>query len=289
MSLVRYVVKRMWNRLWLTFNFSRGMPILAHNEKIMFFKIQVIMLYGIYTIKNYHYIIINTIIILRLKLYTHGCSTQSRRKCESNHWRGNTSEHYELWLYNLLMSFIKPRVKPIIIAQPFNKALISLLLYNLFYPKYVLLRLLKFLFIKRTLNFLSVKISYFICYWNGQLNLRNCKNLFRPSLSLPFINCFPFHCYSNMIINQKFGVKVLPPNLDINFFTPYFRFPYDLFLSVSFLLMNELYWSTSRSSTSTNFLVLLAEKYLNLFFLNSSIKSFNHTRFFFVFCRIELN
>ena len=48
--------------------------ILAHNEQIMFFKKQVIMLHGIYSIKNYHYSIINTIIILRLKLYTHGSS-----------------------------------------------------------------------------------------------------------------------------------------------------------------------------------------------------------------------
>ena len=51
------------------------MQILAHNEKNIFFKKQVIMLYGIYFIKNYHYSIINTIIILRIKLYTHGSST----------------------------------------------------------------------------------------------------------------------------------------------------------------------------------------------------------------------
>ena len=51
------------------------MPILAHNETKKFFKKQVIMLYGIYSIKNYHYSIINTIITLRLVLYTHGGST----------------------------------------------------------------------------------------------------------------------------------------------------------------------------------------------------------------------
>ena len=34
-----------------------------------------IILYGIYSIKNYHYSIINRIIIFRLKLYTHGSST----------------------------------------------------------------------------------------------------------------------------------------------------------------------------------------------------------------------
>ena len=59
---------------------SRGMPILAHNETNYVFKKQVIMLYGIYSINNYHYSIINTIIILRLKLYTHDRSIQSRRK-----------------------------------------------------------------------------------------------------------------------------------------------------------------------------------------------------------------
>ena len=55
---------------------SRDMLILAHNEKIMFFIKQVIILYGIYFIKNYHYSIINTIIILRLKLFklVHGTS-----------------------------------------------------------------------------------------------------------------------------------------------------------------------------------------------------------------------
>ena len=51
---------------------SRGMPILAHNENNIFIKKQVMMLYGIYSIKNYYYSIINTIIILWLKLYTHG-------------------------------------------------------------------------------------------------------------------------------------------------------------------------------------------------------------------------
>ena len=55
---------------------SRGMPILAQNEKIMFFKKQVIILYEIYSIKYYQYSIINTIIILRLKLFklAHGSS-----------------------------------------------------------------------------------------------------------------------------------------------------------------------------------------------------------------------
>ena len=50
------------------------MPILTHNEKL-FFKKQVIMLYGIYSIKNYHYSIINTNNVLQLKLYTHDSST----------------------------------------------------------------------------------------------------------------------------------------------------------------------------------------------------------------------
>ena len=51
------------NRFWL---------IMKNN---IVFKKQVIMLYEIYSIKNYYYSIINTIIILRLKLYTHGSST----------------------------------------------------------------------------------------------------------------------------------------------------------------------------------------------------------------------
>ena len=48
---------------------SRSMPIRAHNQNFMFFKKQLIILYGIYFIKNYHYGIINIIIILRRNLF----------------------------------------------------------------------------------------------------------------------------------------------------------------------------------------------------------------------------
>ena len=47
---------------------SRGMPIQAHNE-LFPLKKQVIMLYEIYLIKQYHFSIINSIVILRLKLF----------------------------------------------------------------------------------------------------------------------------------------------------------------------------------------------------------------------------
>ena len=42
----------------------------------MFFKKEVLLLHGIYSIKNYHYSIINSIIILRFKLFklAHGSS-----------------------------------------------------------------------------------------------------------------------------------------------------------------------------------------------------------------------
>ena len=128
------------------------------------------------------------------------------------------------------------------ITQPFNKTFISLLLYYIVYPKYVLRRLLTFLFVKRSLYFLTVIISYFICHWNGQLNFSNYGNLFCPCLSVSFIKCFLFLCYSNQS-------KILVPMsyhqiLDINFSTLYFRFPYDLRPSVSFLSMNELYYCT---------------------------------------------
>ena len=102
---------------------------------------------------------------------------------------------YEIFdsLYNMLM--------PMSMLIPFNKTFIYLLSYYFFYPKYVLLRLLKFLFVKQTLNFLSVIISYFICHWNCQLNFRNFENLFRPSFSLSVIKYFHFLCYSNIITN----------------------------------------------------------------------------------------
>ena len=51
--------------MWLDMS-SRSMPVLALIEKIMFFKKQVIILYGIYSIKNNYFSISNSIIILWL-------------------------------------------------------------------------------------------------------------------------------------------------------------------------------------------------------------------------------
>ena len=50
--------------------------------KIIYFKKQVIMIYEIHLIKHYHFSIINSIVILRLKLFkrAHGSSILSRRK-----------------------------------------------------------------------------------------------------------------------------------------------------------------------------------------------------------------
>ena len=61
---------------------SGGMPILAHNEKLFFFKKQVVMIYEIYLRKHYHFSIINSIVILGLKLFklAHGSSIWSIRK-----------------------------------------------------------------------------------------------------------------------------------------------------------------------------------------------------------------
>ena len=223
--------------------------------------------------------------------------------CESNHWRGTSEECHKrltsgnlrkpghevanITDHNLLMSLLSTHD----LIQPFNKRLLLPCCLLFFYPKYVLLRLLKVLFIKRTLNFLSVIISYLICHWNVHLNFRNFENLFRSSLSVSFIKCFLFLCYSNMIANRKFLVsRSYHPILGINFSTLYFRFHYDLLPSVSFLLMNELHYCTDlQVSTSPNFLALLAEKYLNNFSLIGEIESINHARFFFDFCRIELN
>ena len=113
--------------IWLLSVSSRGMPNLAHNEKLWSLKNKVIMLYGIYSIKNYHYSIINSIIYygwnylnwLVVFLYSWG------ENCESSHWwetreechrrrsygilvkaRPLSCEHYGLWLYNLLMSLL---------------------------------------------------------------------------------------------------------------------------------------------------------------------------------------
>ena len=129
-----------------------------------------------------------------------------------------SSEHYRLWHYNLLMSLLSTHeLNESLEPNHLTRLLFPCYFIIIFYPKYFLLRLLKFLFIKRILNFVSVIISYFICHWNGQLHFGNCKNLFRSSLSVSFIKCFLFLCYSNMITNQKFGVNILPPNSGYKF------------------------------------------------------------------------
>ena len=75
--------------------------------------------------------------------------------------------------------------------------------------------------------------------------------------------------------------------LDINFSTLYFSFPYDLLPSVTFLSMNESYYCTDRqvSQVHQHISCIISREILKHFFLNSSIKSFNDTRFFFVFRR----
>ena len=219
---------------------SRSMPFLAHNENISL-KTSVNDLWKIIFIKRYY--------LWKLaKSRPHSC------------------EHWTLALYFVNVFVVNPRVIRIMITQPFNKTFISMLLYYLFYPKYVLLRLLKFLFIKRTMNFLSVIISYFI--WNGQLNFINFENLFHPSLSVSFIKCVLFLGYSKIITNWNFGVKVLPPNFWYKFLRTLFSFSVQLaFMVVIFIYdwIALLYWSTSKSSTSANFLLLLPVKYLVIF------------------------
>ena len=121
---------------------------------------------------------------------------------------------------------------------------VSLSLYYLFNSKCALRRLLKFLFIKGTLNFRSVIISYFICHWNGQLNYLNFENLFRLPLSVNFIKHIFFLSYSNIITIKHFEANVLPPNFGYKFLHTLFRFPYDLLPSESFLSMNESYYCT---------------------------------------------
>ena len=71
---------------------SRGMPILAHNAKYCFKK-QVIMLYGIYSIKNYYYSIINTIIIYG-RNYILTVALRSRdENCESKPLAGESVQN----------------------------------------------------------------------------------------------------------------------------------------------------------------------------------------------------
>ena len=121
---------------------------------------------------------------------------------------------------------------------------------------------------KRTWYFLSVTISYFLCHRNCQLNFTKFNNFFRPYLSVFFITCFLFLCYSNII--GHFGGKVLPPNSGYKFIHILFSFSLR-FASFAVIYMDEwialLYRSASKSSTPTNFLVLLADKYLNIFSL----------------------
>ena len=72
--------------------------------------------------------------------------------------------------------------------------------------------------------------------------------------------------------------------LGINFSKLYFRFTYDLLQWESFLLMNELHNCTNLQvrQVHNKFSCIISREILKQIFLNSSIKSFNHTRFFFV-------
>ena len=125
-----------------------------------------------------------------------------------------------------------------------------------------------FLLVKRTLNFLSVIISYFICHWNCQLNFRNFKNLFRPSFSesyqyISFIKYFFFFAILTLSPIENFCDKDLPPNSGYKFLHTLFSFSLRL-ASFGVIFIDEwialLYWFTSKSSTSTYFIVLSAEK-----------------------------
>ena len=130
-------------------------------------------------------------------------------------------------------------------------------------------RLFEFLFIKRTLNFLSIIIGYVICHWNCQLIFWNFKNLFRPPFSVSLIKRF-----FSLLFEHYHQSKILEPRsyhqiLDINFSTLYFRFLTTSFLRWHFFATNESYYCTDpQGSMYINiFLVLLAEKYLNIFSL----------------------
>ena len=109
-----------------------------------------------------------------------------------------------------------------------------------------MLRLLKFLFIKRTLNFLSFIISYFICHWNDQINCWHFKNLFRPSLSVSFIKCFLFFVILRLSPIINYGVMVLIPNSGYRFLHTLLSFSLRLASFRVILWINELYYYTDQ-------------------------------------------
>ena len=95
---------------------------------------------------------------------------------------------------------------------------------------------LEFLFIKRTLNFLSVIISYFIFHWNGQLNLRNFKNLFGSPLSVTFMKQIFFFLILTLSPIENCGAKILPPNSGYKFCHTLFSFSLFFFLETNLML-----------------------------------------------------
>ena len=105
---------------------------------------------------------------------------------------------------------------------------------------YFLWRLLEIFFIKRTLNFLTVIISYFICHWNCQLNFLYFKFLFRPFFSLLFE-----HCHQKKILESRSYHQIL------NIISPYFIF---IFLTTCFLRSHFYRWR--------NCIIVLIDKYV---------------------------
>ena len=121
---------------------------------------------------------------------------------------------------------------------------------------------------KRTLHFRFVIISYFIFHWNGQVNLRNFETSSVHLWVYPLSNAFYFIVILTWSPIENVGVKVLPPNSGYKFLHTLYSFSLR-FATIGVIFIYEwivlLYWSKSKWSTSTNFLVLLAEKYLNIF------------------------
>ena len=106
------------------------------------------------------------------------------------------------FLYNTF--FIFPIIKWIIVAIPFDIYFITFFLNYFFYPKFCLICLLQFFYLKCFNNYFSIKVFYYICWWNSLFNFFNHKNFARPSWGIVFYKNVFIFWYSYVITNLKF-------------------------------------------------------------------------------------
>ena len=92
----------------------------------------------------------------------------------------------EITHFILLIFFINPIVKRILVAFPFNIQFIAFSNNYFFSYRLYLICFLQFFFVKRSSNFFTLEITNKICPRDSIFNFLNHKHFFRPIQSVTF-------------------------------------------------------------------------------------------------------